>query len=341
MGVFLLSWKQTNILAELYIAFLTFSLVGSFSVLVVSIVKWRHLRHQVHLLVQLTLADLLASGILMSTSVMNKVNVKTEIGFICRYSLPLSLTFYLISFLLVVVYAWNSKNAIQGWRERAPDDEKRQTKCKKIFVETPFCFLVWLIPIALYCAYAIFLTQEKISQNDSANSCILFLTLWNNSYSGPGTYEKTMEKVRNDFIEIVLPIVLISVISSCSFIYYKVGRWYEERTYVGFFPVEGDGLSRRQFRRGISTARNMVLVIIICWVPALAVILLSVTTLKIEQTKLFPLYCIQAITVSLQGFLNSMVYAWKRPNFTEVVLGESTPLVGYSQKAFFEESLKS
>ncbi|XP_037833972.1 uncharacterized protein si:dkey-30c15.2 isoform X4 [Kryptolebias marmoratus] len=315
MGVFLLSWKQTNILAELYIAFLTFSLVGSFSVLVVSIVKWRHLRHQVHLLVQLTLADLLASGILMSTSVMNKVNVKTEIGFICRYSLPLSLTFYLISFLLVVVYAWNSKNAIQGWRERAPDDEKRQTKCKKIFVETPFCFLVWLIPIALYCAYAIFLTQEKISQNDSANSCILFLTLWNNSYSGPGTYEK--------------------------FIYYKVGRWYEERTYVGFFPVEGDGLSRRQFRRGISTARNMVLVIIICWVPALAVILLSVTTLKIEQTKLFPLYCIQAITVSLQGFLNSMVYAWKRPNFTEVVLGESTPLVGYSQKAFFEESLKS
>lgn len=55
-------------------------------------------------------------------------------------------------------------------------------------------------------------------------------------------------------------------------------------------------------------------------------------------------YCFcssQAASVSLQGFLNSMVYAWRRPNFTEAVLGENTPLVGYNRLAFFDESLRS
>ena len=45
---------------------------------------------QVHLLVQLALADLLAALILMSTSVMNKVGIHSNV-LICQYSLPLSL----------------------------------------------------------------------------------------------------------------------------------------------------------------------------------------------------------------------------------------------------------
>lgn len=45
---------------------------------------------QVHLLVQLALADLLAALILMSTSVMNKIPFDNSIV-ICQYGLPLSL----------------------------------------------------------------------------------------------------------------------------------------------------------------------------------------------------------------------------------------------------------
>lgn len=108
------------------------SVIGSFSVLVVSIVRWRHLKEQVsrvacintglfnyifdsflmlaklavheepssfattctvlqvHVLVQLALADLLAALILMTTSVMNKVPTDNSL-IICQYSLPLSL----------------------------------------------------------------------------------------------------------------------------------------------------------------------------------------------------------------------------------------------------------
>lgn len=52
-------------------------------------------------------------------------------------------------------------------------------------------------------------------------------------------------------------------------------------------------------------------------------------------------YLFQAASVSLQGFLNSMVYAWRRPNFTEAVLGENTPLVAHDHLAFFDESLRN
>ena len=37
-------------------------------------------------------------------------------------------TFYFISFLLVVVYAWKSNSAIQGWRARPIGDEARQVR---------------------------------------------------------------------------------------------------------------------------------------------------------------------------------------------------------------------
>lgn len=53
------------------------------------------------------------------------------------------------------------------------------------------------------------------------------------------------------------------------------------------------------------------------------------------------IFFLQAASVSLQGFLNSMVYAWRRPNFTEAVFGENTPLVAQQHLAFFDESLRS
>lgn len=145
------------------------------------------------------------------------------------------------------------------------------------------------------------------------------------------------------FIRVFLFLVVIPVLWSCSVIYYKVGKWYERHAHEGLFPVEGDGRSRRRFKRVFSTARNMVMVILFCWTPALALILLSTLMIwtNVEQRSLFWLYVIQAATLSLQGFLNSMVYAWRRPNFTEAVLGENTPLIAHDRLAFFDESLKS
>ncbi|XP_069567232.1 transmembrane protein 116 [Brachyistius frenatus] len=344
----ILNGDQIDFLSTVYIVLLTPSVIGSFSVLVVSIIRWRHLQEQVHLLVQLALADLLAALILMSTSVMNIVRSDNSVA-ICQYSLPLSLTFYFISFLLVVVYAWKSKNAIQGWRDRPADDgiaqHRRQMKSLLVYA------IVWLIPLAIYFAYVLtpFIKMTSLipvtnrshgafilNDNTYCTSCILFLHVWRDSCSDP-------EIIHDTFIRVFLFFMVIPVIVSCSVIYYKVGKWYERHEQEGLFPVEGDGRSRRRFRRVISTARNMVMVILICWTPALVLILLSTLMIRtnIEQSSLFGFYMMQAGSVSLQGFLNSMVYAWRRPNFTEAVLGENTPLVAYDRLAFFDESLRS
>ncbi|XP_054475493.1 transmembrane protein 116 [Anoplopoma fimbria] len=344
----ILSEDQIDVLSTEYLVLLTLSVIGSFSVLVVSMVRWRHLKEQVHLLVQLALADLLAALILLSTSVMNKMSTDNSVV-ICQYSLPLSLTFYLISFLLVVVYAWKSKNAIQGWRSRPTEDEGLQSRCRRKIIAIPVYAIVWLIPIVMYLAYVLIpiikstalipvTGRPLIVRNDSkyCTSCILFLHVLRDPCSDT-------ERIHDTFIMIFLFLIVIPVMLSCSVIYYKVGKWYERHEQEGLFPVEGDGRSSRRIKRVFSTARNMVLVIFFCWAPALFLILLSTLMIwtDIEQHSLFGLYMIQAASVSLQGFLNSMVYGWRRPNFTQAVLGENTPLVEHQQLAFFEESLRS
>ncbi|KAM9854749.1 uncharacterized protein ACBR49_003281 [Aulostomus maculatus] len=319
-----LSGRQIDVLSTVYLCFLTPSVIGSFSVLVVSMVRWRHLKEQVHLLVQLALADLLAALILVFTSTMNKLSAERSVA-ICQYSLPLSLTFYFISFLLVVVYAWKSKIAIQGWRTRSAE-EGGQSHCQRKVVALPV--------YAIVCDTA----EGRVIKSDSkyCTSCILFLHVWKDSCSDA-------EVVHDTFIRVFLFLVVIPVMLSCSVIYYKVGKWYEKHEQEGLFPVEGDGRSRKRSKKVFSTARNMVLVILFCWAPALLLILLSTLMIwtNMEQHSLFAAYMIQAASVSLQGFLNSMVYAWRRPNFTEAVLGENTPLVAYDHLAFFDESLRS
>ncbi|XP_029009853.1 uncharacterized protein si:dkey-30c15.2 [Betta splendens] len=347
----ILSGEQIDVLSTVYIVLLIPSIIGSFSVLVVSIVRWRQLNQQVHLLVQLALADLLAALILMTTSVMNKVNTDDSAA-VCKYSLPLSLTFYLISFLLVVVYAWHSKNAILGWRARPPEDEVAQSQCRRRIVNAPVYGLVWLVPITVYLAYVFSpfvkntwqsdLPEEAMNvvlQNSSSKyctSCVLFLHFWRDSCSDA---EIIHDMLMRGFVFFVVILVMLS----CSVIYFKVGKWYESHQHLGLFPVEGDGQSRKRSKSICSTARNMVIVILFCWTPVLFLILLSTLMIwtKVEQRSLFGLYMIQAASVSLQGFLNSMVYAWKRPNFKEAVLGENTPLVAYEHLPFFDESLKS
>ncbi|RVE71949.1 hypothetical protein OJAV_G00056840 [Oryzias javanicus] len=333
------------ILSDVYTVLLIPSVLGSFSVLVVSIVKRQHLGEQVHLLVQLALADLLAALTLFVISILNTISYNFANN--CQFVLPLALTFYLTSFLLVVLYAWRSKDAIQGWRERVADDENEQSQCKKIKKAFPIYAFLWLVPIALYILYVVpvFIkespvipmtdrSQSNITMNGSSysNSCILFLHVWKE----PNTKNEQRHTIS---IRLFLFIAVIVVMVSCSVIYYKVQKWYKRREQEGLFPVYVDGYARRRSKKVFSSARNMVMVIVICWTPVLVLIMLSFWGGHKDQKKLFFLYIIQAATLSLQGFLNSMVYAWGRPNFTEAVLGEKVPLT--PRMPFFDESLRS
>lgn len=50
-------------------------------------------------------------------------------------------------------------------------------------------------------------------------------------------------------------------------IYIQIGKWYKQRQQRWLFPVEGDGRSGRKVKSMLQTARNMMIVILFCWVP--------------------------------------------------------------------------
>ncbi|XP_052007817.1 transmembrane protein 116-like [Xyrauchen texanus] len=334
--------EKITALSWIYILSLSLSLIGSCSVMVVSIVKRRPLHEQAKPLLQLTLADFLASLVLMGTVIINFLSYehfpKSEL--FCNYGLPLSLTFYCISFLLVIIYACESAHAFQGWREKAEEVgfENQIIRRRKRFCL--FYIIVWLVPIIGYIIYVKTVTfteatvgpAYKPSEHNRGwptavfcNSCILFLHLTNDSCPN-------VDSPHAEFIRVFTLCSVMIVLISCTVVYCKLQSCYRHYENKSMFTM-----SQRHPGGIWSSARYMIFVIIICWAPALLVISLSFDPTRIR--KLFPLYVIQALSVSLQGFMNSIVYAWRRRNFRDAVLGERVPLMAYSNKAFFEQSL--
>lgn len=331
---------KITILSWIYVSTLSLSLIGSCSVIVVSIIKRRHLNEQAKPLLQLALADFLASLVLMITTI---INLPREIWWfsekMCNYGLPLSLAFYCISFLLVIIYACESAHAFQGWREK-PVQEAFETQLAQLALRRRrFCLIyviAWLVPIIGYFVYictvrnmeATLTPAQMPTRGPTArfcNSCILFLHLTNDSCI-------TVDKEHAGFIRILLLSSVLMVIIVCTVVYCKLEssyRQYENTSMITMTQRNQGGIW--------SSAQYMILVIIFCWAPALLLICLSFVQPRIKH--LFPLYVTQALSVSLQGFLNSIVYAWRRRNFRDAVLGERLPLMAYSSRAFFDQSL--
>uniref|UniRef100_A0A8C1DSH9 Si:dkey-30c15.2 n=2 Tax=Cyprinus carpio TaxID=7962 RepID=A0A8C1DSH9_CYPCA len=334
--------EKITVLSWIYVSTLSLSLIGSCSVVVVSIIKRRHLNEQAKPLLQLALADFLASLVLMITAIMNLPNEIWPFSEeMCNLGLPLSLAFYCVSFLLVIIYACESAHAFQGWREK-PIQEAFETQLSRR--RRRFCLtyvLAWLVPIIGYFIYirtvrymeatitpAEIPTLTTVSRGPTArfcNSCILFLHLINDSCI-------TVDPGHAEFIQISTLSSVLIVIIICTLVYCKLEssyRHYENTRMITMTQRHPGGIW--------SSARYMIIVVIFCWAPALLLICLSFIQLKIKY--LFPLYVTQALSVSLQGFLNSIVYAWRRRNFRDAVLGERLPLMAYSNRAFFDQSL--
>ncbi|XP_048862205.1 uncharacterized protein si:dkey-30c15.2 [Brienomyrus brachyistius] len=338
---------QIETLSIVYLSSLSLSLLGSSSVLVAAVIKRRHLNKQAWPLLQLALADFLATVLLFLINVMNVVpsaewpdNIP-----VCERLLPLSLAFYCVSFLLVVVYAYESQQAAGGWRER-PSATQEQSQ-RGAGVASPISYAIaWMVPVIIYFFYIATevlvsarivkwpkdpVSNEGMSEKYTmfCSSCVLFLHIRNDTCTHP-------DVAHDIFVKCFFLISALSVLVCCAVIYHKVSCWLRRYEGQAMFPVEGDGFSRRQLRGSCMTANSMVLVIMFCWIPAIVLIVLSFIQ-SIPQEKLFPLYVTQALTISLQGFLDSIVYGWRRQNFREA-MGERMPLL---EKAFYDESLSA
>ncbi|XP_064417183.1 uncharacterized protein SI:DKEY-30C15.2 [Latimeria chalumnae] len=112
-------------LTYIYLSALSLSLLGSGSVFAVTVVKGRCFNDQVRPLVQLALADFLAAAAaLLSMAIIQLLPPHLFIFayYLCPYGVILAMMFYNVSFLMVMVYAYETNRAIKGWREMSIAD---------------------------------------------------------------------------------------------------------------------------------------------------------------------------------------------------------------------------
>ncbi|XP_034983109.2 uncharacterized protein LOC118090886 isoform X2 [Zootoca vivipara] len=346
-------------LAWVYLVALALSLLGSGSIVAASLLRRRCCQEQLCPLFLLSLADLLGASALLSAAAIQLLPQRLFVSAYqaCPYLLMLGLMFYAISLLVVVVYAYEVKRTLGGWRE-APSsalleeesgrfNERLQTNLPRL--------LAWLLP---FLVFVVLLVMRGSSLRDVApwtippvalqagnrsqgsyglycSSCLVLI-----HHSQDTCYKYTGRKDSGKEGKIFFLVFISLVVFCCTVLYCRVKCWCRRRQRGGpplNLPApESDGCAGRT--RTTRSACFFQLVFLVCWMPAFSLCLLSFTSL--QPTSLFPLYVAMALTISLQGFLHSLVYGWLRQNFRREVTGEQMPLLGHlDQKAFYEDSL--
>ncbi|XP_074684260.1 uncharacterized protein LOC141924868 isoform X2 [Strix aluco] len=139
--------------------------------------------------------------------------------------------------------------------------------------------------------------------------------------------------------KIIFFLYLLLVLSACTLLYRRVKLWCRRKAAAPLLTPERDGFAGRSIRSVSRVSHYFQLVFLLCWAPAFLLTLLSFTSIK--PASVFALYVTTALTVSLQGFLHSLVYGWLRQNFRREVVGKrpSPQQRHRGLKAFYDDSL--
>ncbi|KAM6096694.1 uncharacterized protein VSU04_017376 isoform 2-T2 [Chlamydotis macqueenii] len=143
-----LSDNQVFVLTCVYLPASLLSLLGSGSVLAVTARRRRCCHVQLRPLFLLALADFLAAAALLSTAAIQLLPAPLFIPAYaaCPYGLMLATTFYAVSFLMVVVYAYEAYRAVHGWRAWHVAALQERSGClERAWQGLPY-ILAWWVP---------------------------------------------------------------------------------------------------------------------------------------------------------------------------------------------------
>ncbi|XP_077639296.1 uncharacterized protein LOC116184375 [Lonchura striata] len=262
-------------------------------------------------------------------------------------SAPLSQTSYAVSFLMVAVYAFESHRTVLGGRARPPAALQERSRCLESAWQGIPYVLAWLVP-------ALTLLAQLLARGTSAadiapvvpwagsndtfslycSSCLLLIHPNQDicSQSGGGKNAGLEEKI-------IFLLYLLLVLGCCSLLYRRVRLRCRGNAALPLLSLDRDGGFGGRSGRSVSKASlYFQLVFLLCWTPAFLLTILSFTS--ISPASLFILYVSTALSVSLQGFLHSLVYGWMRENFRRDVLARSASLQSpEGLKAFYDDSL--
>lgn len=349
-----LSNDKIFVLTRVYLVALSLSLVGSSSVLAVATLRRRCFHSQLRPLFLLSLADFLAALVLIITAAIQLLPAQLFVLAyeFCPYGLMLAMMFYAISFLMVIVYAYEVNRTIRGWRVTHEPALQERSRCMERAQHCLPYVLAWLLPALTFLGQLLFRgtsvrdiapTSLKPVMPHTANrsrgadslycsSCLILIHRSQDvCYKYVGGKDTSLE------MKILFFMYLLLVLSCSTFLYCRVKRWCRRNNEVRLLNMENDGFASRNIQSVCKISRCFQLVFLICWTPAFLLSILSFTS--IEPTSIFALHVAMALTMSLQGLLHSLVYGWLRQNFRQEALGETLPLRHYpGLKAFYDES---
>ncbi|KAM6096696.1 uncharacterized protein VSU04_017376 isoform 4-T4 [Chlamydotis macqueenii] len=352
-----LSDNQVFVLTCVYLPASLLSLLGSGSVLAVTARRRRCCHVQLRPLFLLALADFLAAAALLSTAAIQLLPAPLFIPAYaaCPYGLMLATTFYAVSFLMVVVYAYEAYRAVHGWRAWHVAALQERSGClERAWQGLPY-ILAWLLPALTLLGQ---LVARGTSVTDIApkpigplaprkgngsnetyslycSSCLLLVRRAQDlCYAYVGRKDVGLEG------KIIFFLYLLLVLSCCTLLYRRVKLWCRRNGAAPLLAPERDGFAGRSIRSVSKVSHYFQLVFLLCWAPAFLLTLLSFTTIR--PASLFVLYVATALTVSLQGFLHSLVYGWLRHNFRREAVGARPSLQPHrGLQAFYDESLRA
>ncbi|KAM4783441.1 transmembrane protein 116-like [Cyanocitta cristata] len=329
------------------------SLLGSGSVLAVTSWQGRCCHIQLRPLFLLALADFLAATALLGTGTIPLLPAPLSVPAYaaCPYGRMLTTTSYAVSFLMVVVYAFESHRAVLGGRARPPAVLQERSRClERAWQAIPY-ILAWLVPALTLLAQLIargtsvadiapVVPWDGRGSNDTfslyCSSCLLLIHPNQDicSQSGGGKNAGLEEKI-------IFLLYLLVVLGCCSLLYRRVRLRCRGNAALPLLSLDRDGGFGGRSGRSISKASlYFQLVFLLCWTPAFFLTILSFTS--ISPASLFVLYMSTALSVSLQGFLHCLVYAWMRENFRREVLARSPALQSPGGiQAFYDDSLEA
>ncbi|XP_029472723.1 uncharacterized protein LOC115099297 isoform X3 [Rhinatrema bivittatum] len=308
-------------LAYIYVSVSSLSLIGSGSVIIASVARKRCFADQVRALFLLSLADFLAAAVLVSTGIIQLLPAPLFILVyeICPYGLLLAMAgnitkqraklylayglAWLVPLLLFLVQlitrGWSMKDVVPLHMGTPQPQKRNQSEGR----------------YSLFCSRCIVLVHK------SEDFCYEYM---DNEHVV--LYEK-----------IAFFMYLLLVFTCCTFLYCRVKRWCQRHEATPRLSRENGDFASGNIRSARKTARLIQLVFLVCWTPAFLLSVLSFTS--VSASSVYGLFIIQASTISLQGFLNSLAYGWLRQNFRQEAIGERMPLSYSPPKAFYDESL--
>ncbi|XP_043377695.1 GRIP and coiled-coil domain-containing protein 1 isoform X2 [Chelonia mydas] len=302
--------RKIFVLTCVYLAALSLSLVGSSSVLAVSTLRRRCFHSQLLPLFLLSMADFLAALVLIITAAIQLLPAQLFVLAyeFCPYGLMLALVstdgmFYAISFLMVIVYAYEVNRTIRGWRVTHMTAPQERRRCAERAQHCLPYALAWLLPALLFLGQLLLRgtsvrdvapmavepgMPRTANRSRGAYSlyCSSCLVLVHRAQDACSKY--TGGKDTGLEMKIIFFLSLLLVLSCCTFLYCRVKLWCRRNSEVRLMYMENDGFASRNIQSVCKISRCFQLVFLICWTPAFLLSILSFTS--IEPASIFALH---------------------------------------------------